>query len=244
MGARDPGGAGKVRAVPGPVAIVIPALNEEDALPHVLADIRGALDALVVVVDNGSTDRTADVARAAGATVLSQPRRGYGIACLTGIRHLAALPESPEVLVILDGDHADDPGQLPEHFIRPITEHEVDLVLSTRRDRAEPGSMSHVQIWGNLLQTSLLRARFGLELTDMGPMRAVRFDSLLGLQMADETWGWNVEMACKAARAGLRIREVPVTYRNRIGESKISGTLSGVVRAGGKILYAFAKYGR
>ena len=227
----------------GRVAIVIPALNEEDALPHVLASIPDSLGATVVVVDNGSTDRTAEVARAAGATVLRQPERGYGAACLAGIDHLRADP--PDILVILDADHADHPGLLPELFIAPIAAGDLDLVLSTRtRGGAEPGSMSPIQIWGNHLQVALLRARFGLRLTDMGPMRAIRYSSLLGLRMQDRTWGWNVEMACKAARAELRIREVAVPYRNRIGVSKISGTLSGVVRAGGKILYAFAKYGR
>lgn len=228
----------------GRVAIVIPALNEQDALPHVLADIGAALEAEVVVVDNRSTDATADVARSAGATVLHEPQRGYGAACLRGIRYLAAQEDPPDVLVILDGDHADDPSVLPADFIDPILRDEVDLVLSTRRDQAEAGSMTSVQIWGNTLQTALLRARFGLRLTDMGPMRAIRLRTLLDLSMEDRTWGWNVEMACKAARKNLRIREVPVSYRNRIGESKISGTLSGVVRAGGKILYAFAKYGR
>ena len=235
---------GKVRAVSGRVAIVIPALNEQDALPHVLGDIQAALEAEVVVVDNRSTDQTAEVARNGGATVLYEPQRGYGAACLRGINYLAEGDAPPDVLVILDGDHADDPSVLPADFVEPILRDEVDLVLSTRREQAEPGSMSAVQLWGNTLQTTLLRARFGLQLTDMGPMRAIRFSTLLELAMEDRTWGWNVEMACKAARNNLRIREVPVSYRNRIGESKISGTMSGVVRAGGKILYAFAKYGR
>lgn len=233
-----------MRGVNGRVAIVIPALNEEAALPAVLAAIPRALEATIILVDNGSTDRTAQIARDAGATVLQQPERGYGAACLMGIEHLVATG-APDILVILDADFADDPGLLPELFIRPILHDEVDLVLSTRtQGGAEPGSMTPVQVLGNHLQIALLRLRFGLRLTDMGPMRAIRFDRLLGLRMEDRTWGWNVEMACKAARAGLRVREVPVPYRNRIGVSKISGTLSGVVRAGGKILYAFAKYGR
>lgn len=235
----------KLRPVPPRVAIVIPALNEEDALPLVLADIPSSLGATVVVVDNGSTDRTADVAREAGVTVVSEPARGYGGACLAGIEHLAGLPHSPDVLVILDADHADDPSLLPELFVQPIVDGDLDLVLSTRTlGGAEPGSMTPVQRWGNELQTTLLRLRFGLHLTDMGPMRAIRWDALRSLSMRDRTWGWNVEMACKAARAGLRVREVPVPYRRRVGVSKISGSLSGVVRAGGKILYAFAKYGR
>ncbi len=231
--------------MPGRIAIVIPALDEEDALPHVLSDLAAALpSATIVVVDNGSRDRTAAVAAQGGAVVLSEPERGYGAACLAGIRHLARSAQPPDVLVILDGDHADDPAVLPAQFVAPILDGEADLVLSSRRDRAEPGSMTPVQVWGNQLQIALLRARFGLRLTDMGPMRSIAFPALLALGMEDRTWGWNVEMACKAARAGLRVREVPVSYRNRIGQSKISGTLSGVVRAGGKILYAFAKYGR
>jgi len=234
-----------LRDVSGSVAIVIPALNEEAALPHVLAAVPQELQATVLIVDNGSTDRTAEVAVQGGATVLQQPERGYGAACLMGIEHLASSAEPPEILVILDADFADDPGLLPDLFIKPIRDDEVDLVLSTRtQGGAEAGSMTRVQVLGNHLQIALLRLRFGMKLTDMGPMRAIRFDRLLGLSMQDRTWGWNVEMACKAARQGLRVREVPVTYRNRIGVSKISGTLSGVVRAGGKILYAFAKYGR
>lgn len=234
----------KVRAVPGRVAIVIPALDEEEALPLVLADIPTELDAHVVVVDNGSRDRTPEVAREAGATVLFQPFRGYGGACMSGIGYLAGLAEPPEVLIILDGDHADDPAVLPSQFVQPILDDELDLVLSSRTAQASAGSMNPVQRWGNTLQVELLRLRFGLHLTDMGPMRAIRFSSLLALEMEDRTWGWNVEMACKAARAGLRIREVPVSYRERVGQSKISGTLSGVIRAGAKILYAFGKYGR
>lgn len=228
----------------GSVAIIIPALNEEAALPHVLAAIPDELAATVIIVDNGSTDRTAEIAVAGGAIVLQQPERGYGAACLMGIEHLTG-NNPPEILVILDADFADDPGLLPDLFIRPIRDGEVDIVLSTRtQGGAEPGSMTPVQVLGNHLQIALLRLRFGLRLTDMGPMRAIRFDRLLELGMEDRTWGWNVEMACKAARRGLRVREVAVPYRNRIGVSKISGTLSGVVRAGGKILYAFAKYGR
>ena len=148
------------------------------------------------------------------------------------------------MLVILDADHADDPARLVD-LVDGVRSGRWDLVLSTRtRGGAEPGSMTAVQTWGNRLQVALIEARYGLRLTDMGPMRAIRWTSLQDLHMEDRTWGWNVEMACKALQRGLRVTEVPVTYRNRIGESKISGTLSGVVRAGGKILYAFAKYGR
>jgi glycosyltransferase involved in cell wall biosynthesis len=208
-------------------AIIIPALNEQQALPLVLADIPLSLDALVVVVDNGSTDRTAEVAREGGAVVLSEPRRGYGGA----------------VLIILDADYSDDTTILPA-FIERIAAGEADLVLSTRtRGGAEPGSMTGVQIWGNRLQTFALRHRFGLELSDMGPMRAVRWQALQAMEMQDRTWGWNIEMACKAARLGFRVVEIPVSYRSRVGESKISGSLRGATRAGAKILWALARYG-
>jgi glycosyltransferase involved in cell wall biosynthesis len=224
-------------------AVVIPALNEADSLRDLLPELVGVLpSARVVVVDNGSSDRTAEVAASGGAQVVFEPRRGYGSACLAGIRALRADP--PDVLVILDADHADDPAFLP-NFLDRIGQG-VDLVVSTRtQGGAEDGALTPVQIWGNRLQTVALRMRFGLLLTDMGPMRAIRWTSLESLEMEDLTWGWNIEMACKAARVGLRIEEVPVTYRCRQeGVSKISGSVSGAARAGVKILYALGKYGR
>lgn len=226
------------------VAVVIPALDEEGALPLVLRDLRAAIACSVVVVDNGSKDRTAEVARAGGATVLREDRRGYGSACLAGIRHLEAT-NPPDVLVILDADHADDPAVLPA-FVARIVAEEADLVLASRtHGRAEAGSLSPIQRYGNALQTGALNLRFGLHLTDMGPMRAIRWTSLVGLAMEDPTWGWNVEMAAKAARAGLRIEEVPVLYRNRAaGQSKISGNLVGAARASAKILWALWRYAR
>lgn len=224
------------------IAVLIPALNEEEALPGLLTEIGAALpSARIVVVDNGSTDATASVAAAEGAEVVSEEARGYGAACLAGIRHLRAAP--PQVVIILDADHADDPGFLPG-FVERIAAG-ADLVLSTRtQGGAEPGSLTGTQVWGNRLQTGFLRLRFGLRLTDMGPMRAIGWDALMRLDMQDRTWGWNVEMAAKAARLGLAIEEVPVTYKcRRTGESKISGSLKGALRAGGKILYALGKYG-
>lgn len=225
-------------------AVVIPALDEEGSLPLALAALQAAIDAHIVVVDNGSTDRTAEVAAAAGATVIAEPRRGYGSACLAGIRWLAD-HDPPDALVILDADHADDPAVLPA-FLARIEDGHADLVLSSRNAaRAEAGSLSLIQRWGNLLQTRALNLRFGLRLTDMGPMRAIRWTSLTGLSMEDPTWGWNVEMAAKAARNGLRIEEVPVAYRNRAaGESKISGDVVGAARASAKILWALWRYAR
>jgi len=224
-------------------AIIIPALNEEEALPLVLADIPSSLEARVIVVDNGSTDRTAEVAAQHGATVLKEPYRGYGAACLKAISWLDAAEEPPEIVIILDADHSDDCAVLPD-FAARIARGEADLVLSTRTmGGAEPGSMTTVQMWGNRLQTFALHHRFGLELSDMGPLRAISWHRLVELEMRDRTWGWNIEMACKAARQNLRIVEVPVSYRNRVGESKISGSLKGAVRAGAKILWALGRYG-
>jgi glycosyltransferase involved in cell wall biosynthesis len=224
-------------------AIIIPALDEEQSIPLVLADIPSSLEAVVIVVDNGSTDRTAEVAQAAGAVVLSEPRRGYGGACLAGITWLARQHPEPEVVVILDADHSDDPALLSD-FVARIQSGDADLVLSTRtRGGAEPGSMTAVQVWGNRLQTFALRHRFGLQLTDMGPMRAISWSALQRMDMQDRTWGWNIEMACKAARLGLAVEEVSVSYRCRVGTSKISGTLRGASRAGAKILWALARYG-
>jgi glycosyltransferase involved in cell wall biosynthesis len=228
------------------VAVVIPALDEAENMSGLIADLRRALpDALVVVVDNGSTDGTAAAAVEAGAKALSEPERGYGSACLRGIRWLAERREQPEILVILDADRADDPGLLPD-FVARIERGEADLVLSTRtRGGAADGAMTPIQIWGNRLQTAALRARFGLALTDMGPMRAVRFESLLALEMQDPTWGWNVEMVAKAARAGLDVVEVPVSYgQRRAGRSKISGSVRGAIRAGSKIIWALWRYAR
>ncbi len=226
-------------------AIVIPALDEQDNVPPLIESIRRHLpDAEIVIVDNGSTDATSARAEAAGATVVSEPQRGYGAACQAGIATLAQRDEPPDILCILDADRADDPGFLTG-FVWRIENDRADLVLSSRTVGATPGAMSIVQRYGNSLQTALLKARYGLELTDMGPMRAIRFSSLLDLQMEDRTWGWNVEMACKAAAAGLRIDEVPVTYRTRqAGRSKISGSLVGAARASGRILWAMWRYAR
>lgn len=221
------------------VVVVIPALNEERSLPLVLAELPPV--GAVVVADNGSTDRTAEVARAAGARVVSAPRRGYGTACLAGIAAARAL--DPEVLVILDGDHSDYPEELPA-LVDPILDDRADLVLGDRTRWAEPGALTPQQVWGNRLATALIARRCGHRYRDMGPFRAIRFSSLLALEMEDPTWGWNVEMQMKAVQQGLRVVELPVRYRPRIGHSKISGTVPGVLRAGAKILWAVHRYDR
>lgn len=224
-------------------AIVIPALDEAENIPGLLEDLLDALpEAHVVVVDNGCTDDTPALAERGGATVVREPNRGYGAACLAGIRHLAALDEPPDVMCILDADRADDPRFL-RGFVWRIETDRADLVLSSRTVGAKPGAMSIVQRYGNGLQTALLNRRYGLQLTDMGPMRAVRFRSLLDMQMEDQTWGWNVEMVCKAATTSLRINEVPVTYQaRRAGRSKISGSLTGAARASARIVWAMWRY--
>lgn len=234
------------------VAVVIPALNEERALPGVLARLAGlsgsplavtpgarARLTRVVVVDNGSTDATASVAAAGGATVVSEPIRGYGRACLAG---LAALrPSPPEVVAFLDGDASDSPEML-RSLVAPLVSGEADLVLGSRRlGRLEPGAMPPQARWGNVLAVTLIRVLYGFRYTDLGPFRAVWFGALESLGMRDPTFGWTVEMQVKALRAGLRVREIPVPYRPRIGTSKISGTLSGSVKAGAKILWTIAR---
>jgi glycosyltransferase involved in cell wall biosynthesis len=196
----------------------------------------------VIVVDNGSTDDTAEVARAAGAEVVSEPRRGYGTAVLAGITALEADP--PRVVVILDADHSDRP-ELLGRLTAPILAGDADMVLSDRSRTAAPGALTRVQRFGNRFATALMWVASGHRYRDMGPFRAIGWDALQSLRMEDPTWGWNVEMQLKAVHAGLRIREIPVPYgARRAGESKISGDLRGATRAGGRILWAVGRYAR
>jgi glycosyltransferase involved in cell wall biosynthesis len=194
----------------------------------------------IIVVDNGSTDTTARVAKEAGATVLSEPTPGYGRACLKGIDYLKQLP--PEIVVFVDGDHSDYPEEIPG-LLQPIMDGKADLVIGSRAlGKKERGSMTPQQLLGNWLATRLLRLRFGITFTDLGPFRAIRFQRLLELNMQDKTYGWTVEMQLKAAKSGLTCVEVPVRYRRRIGFSKISGTVKGTLMAGYKILHTIFKY--
>lgn len=219
------------------IVVVIPALNEEAALPRVLARIPGWVDQ-VLVVDNGSTDATAAVARAGGATVVDQPRRGYGRACLAGI----AAAKSADVLVFMDADGSDCPEQM-EQLVQPILEGRADMVIGSRtRGRRARGAMTLAQRIGNLLATSLIRAFWDVWFTDLGPFRAIRVATLRQLEMDDETYGWTVQMQIRAARFGLRCAEIPVDYAQRAGgKSKVSGTVRGVVLAGTKILTCIAR---
>jgi len=217
---------------------VIPALNEAESLPAVFADLTP--DLRVVVVDNGSEDDTARVAASLGAEVVHEARRGYGTAVLSGMRHLIHTP--PEVLVILDADHADPPERIPE-LVRPILQDRADMVLSDRSLTAEPGALTSTQRFGNWLATELIAATVGRRYHDMGPFRALRWTSLIALDMQDPTWGWNVEMQMKAVHHGLRIVELPLPYRRRHkGRSKISGSVQGAARAGVRILQAVHRY--
>lgn len=215
------------------IAIVMPAHNEAAALPQVLGEIPREPRPRVVVVDNRSDDGTGLVARAHGAEVVREERPGYGTACQAGLRHLASDP--PEIVVILDADHSDYPQDLPL-LLGPILADDADMVLGSRVERAEPGALpAHVR-WGNRLATGLIRLLFGHEYRDMGPFRALRWEALQRLEMADPAYGWNAEMQVKALQEGLRVREVAVRYRTRTGTSKISGTLRGSLGAGVGIL--------
>lgn len=225
------------------VDVIIPAYNEEASIGLVVNEIPKAWVREIIVCNNGSKDRTAAVARAAGATVIDEPRPGYGNACLAGMAYLAgkSAAEQPEVVVFLDGDHSDYPEELPI-LVQPIHAREYDLVIGSRAlgDR-EQGAMQPQQLFGNWLATHLIRLFYGYEFTDLGPFRAIRWDTLQALGMQDRDFGWTVEMQVRAAKAGVRCTEVPVRYRKRIGVSKVSGTLRGTVRAGHKILWTIFK---
>lgn len=223
------------------IAVIIPALNEEAALPHVLRALPTHLVEEVVVVDNGSSDLTAEVARASGATVVSEPRRGYGWACLAGIEHLKT--SRPDIIVFLDGDYSDYPEELPL-LVRPIVEEGYDLVIGSRTMGEQAGRALLPQArFGNAVATVLIRVLYGFPYSDLGPFRAIRFSSLLSLGMVDRTYGWTVEMQIKAIRQGLRITEVPVRYRRRVGgTSKVTGTVKGTLGAGYKILWTVFRY--
>jgi glycosyltransferase involved in cell wall biosynthesis len=225
------------------IVLIMPALDEEAALPRVLADLTpyyrrgiGAPPLLdeVVLVDNGSRDRTAHLARAAGVTVLHEPQRGYGAACQRALAELRRRPA--DLVVFMDADHSDDAGDLPR-LVRPILAGEADLVIGSRtRGAHEPGALLPQARFGNWLATGCIRRLYGFQYTDLGPFRAVRGAALERLGLRDRDYGWTVEMQVRALQEGLRVVEVPVAYRRRVGRSKISGTVIGSVRAGMKIL--------
>ncbi len=215
------------------IAVIIPALNEEESIGLVLTDLPSCVDR-VVVVDNGSTDATASVAAAHGAIVVHEPQRGYGAACLRGIAELA--PSPPDVVLFCDADRADHPEDALRVAER-VASGEADLCIGSRvLGERERGALTPQQVFGNWLATTLIRLRWGMRFTDLGPLRAITWTRLHAMAMTDRTWGWTVEMQIKAARDHVSVAEIPVRYRRRIGTSKISGTLMGTLRAGTKIL--------
>ncbi|GAB2784515.1 glycosyltransferase family 2 protein [Rhabdobacter roseus] len=224
------------------IDVVIPAFNEENAVGNVVRDLPRSWVREVVVVNNNSRDDTRRAAEAAGATVLDEPRQGYGYACLRGIEYLKHKEVPPEVVVFIDADYSDYPEELPT-LVQHLTDHQLDLVIGSRAlGKRQRGSMTPQQVFGNWLATTLMRWLYGIHYTDLGPFRAVRFATLLEMNMQDKTYGWTVEMQLKAAKLGFAVGEVPVTYRVRIGHSKVSGTLKGTLLAGYKILSWIFKY--
>ncbi|MFQ5671965.1 MAG: glycosyltransferase family 2 protein [Nitrospinales bacterium] len=223
--------------MPPKVSVIIPAYNEEKSLPLVLRDLPSVYE--VIVVDNASSDGTARVARENGAKVARENRRGYGSACLKGIGELG----HPDIVVFLDADYSDYPEELTQ-LVAPIAADEADFVVGSRMILHESRQALLPQArYGNRLAVFLVRLFFGgYSFTDLGPFRAIRYESLKAIGMRDTNFGWTVEMQIKAVRHGLRIREVPVRYRKRVGVSKITGTVSGTVKAGIKIIYTIFKY--
>ncbi len=226
------------------IFVIIPVLNEVGSIQKVIDEIPSSLVEEIIVVDNGSNDGTVDKAESAGATVLIEPERGYGAACLKGLAYLDKKEPKPGIVVFLDGDYSDFPGEIHE-VVRPILEDNKQLVIGSRvLGNREPGSMTLPQIFGNWLATRLIYWIHDMRFTDLGPFRAVSWQSFEMLNMTDRNYGWTVEMQVKAAKLKMNCQEVPVSYRKRIGRSKVSGTLKGTILAGYKILLTIAKHSR
>lgn len=223
------------------IRVIIPAYNEQDSIGKVVKEIPAYVEE-VVVVNNNSADMTGAVAESAGATVLSELRSGYGYACLNGMEYMAAKNEPTDIIVFLDGDYSDYPEDL-DALVKPILVDNIDFVVGTRvRTLREKGSMTAQQVFGNWLATFLMKVIYKSRFTDLGPFRAIKYDKLLQLQMEDKTYGWTVEMQLKVLKQKMSYVEVPVRYRNRIGVSKVSGTLKGTILAGIKIIGWIFKY--
>ena len=218
------------------VSVIIPVLNEEQAIANVINDIPKTLVQEIIVVDNGCTDRTAEIAGKHGAKVVTELQRGYGSACLAGI----AAIQAADIVVFLDGDYSDDPTEMPS-LVQPIRDGIAEFVVGTRVPN-EKGALLPQAQFGNKLATFLMRIFFGIQYTDLGPFRAIRYEQLQALDMQDKNFGWTIEMQLKAAKMGMNVREVPVSYRKRIGTSKISGTFIGSLKAGVKILATLFRY--
>ncbi len=224
------------------IDVIIPAYNEEDAIAKVVQALPLKILREIVVVNNNSSDATTLHAQQAGATVLQQPKQGYGSACLKGIEYLANKSLPPDIVLFIDADFSDYPEEAV-FILEPIINGQADMVIGSRAlGNKEKGSMTIPQIFGTWLATSLLKVIYNTQFTDLGPFRAIRFDKLIALDMKDTTYGWTVEMQLKAAKQKLVCTEVPVKYRKRVGVSKISGTVKGTVMAGYKILYTIFKY--
>ncbi|WP_299669328.1 glycosyltransferase family 2 protein [uncultured Polaribacter sp.] len=223
------------------INVIIPAYNEQDSIANVIQDIPSIVNE-IIVISNNSTDNTIKNAKNAGATVLSETKKGYGYACLKGMDYISRKKIKPEIVVFLDGDYSDYPEQLTT-LIQPIIANNIDFVIGARvKELREQGAMTPQQIFGNWLATSLMQFFFDAKFTDLGPFRALKYDKLLALEMEDKTYGWTVEMQLKALKQKLSYIEIPVKYRNRIGVSKVSGTVKGSIFAGVKILGWIFKY--
>lgn len=223
------------------IDVIIPAYNEENSIGLVIDDIPKDLVREIVVCNNNSSDNTKKVSEEKGVTVVDAFQKGYGSACLKGLEHLAAKQEKPDIVVFLDGDYSDHPDEMAS-LVMPIIKDKQDLVIGSRAlGELEKGSMQVQQVFGNWLATTLIKVFYNYRFTDLGPFRAIRYSSLLDIDMQDPNFGWTVEMQVKAAKLKLRCIEVPVTYRKRIGVSKISGTVKGTLLAGHKILWTIFK---
>ncbi len=229
--------------MPTIIDVIIPAYNEQDSIGNVLRDIPKDLVREIIVCNNNSTDNTKVVALENGATVVDQPLKGYGNACLKGMAHIKAksLSEQPDIVVFLDGDYSDHPEEMTK-LVAPIIAGDMDMVIGSRAlGDMESGAMMPQQIFGNWLATNLIRLFYNYSFTDLGPFRAIKWQQLLAIDMQDKTFGWTVEMQVKAAKHKLKCTEVAMTYRKRIGVSKVSGTLRGTILAGHKILWTIFK---
>ncbi len=223
------------------IKVIIPAYNEEASIGKVIKAIPKIVSE-IIVVSNNSSDNTEAVAKNAGATVLVEKNKGYGYACLKGIKYISEKEKKPDIVVFLDGDYSDYPEELSK-IIAPITENNFDFVVGARvKQLREKGSMTVPQIFGNWLATTLMRIIYNSTFTDLGPFRAIKYNTLVALEMEDKTYGWTVEMQLKVLKKKMRYKEVPVRYRNRIGTSKVSGTVKGAIFAGYKILWWIFKY--
>lgn len=224
------------------VVVIIPAMNEEKSIGKVIEELPKNIVSDVLVCNNGSSDDTENVAKNAGAIVLNEPRPGYGWACLKGMEYASQMDRKPDIIVFIDGDYSDYPGELPQ-VIAPIIENDIDLVIGSRALGAkEKGSMTFPQRFGNWLATRLMGLFYGVRYTDLGPFRAIKYEQLMKLGMQDKTYGWTIEMQLKAAKHKLTNTEVSVNYKKRIGVSKVSGTIKGTILAGYKIIFAIFKY--